>query len=518
MRGPSHRAREADPRPRGPTLTSFMTERERKPLVSRIWDGSGLGRSARSTRVPSRVLIVVLCITLAGIGLALVQSFGAERAAREQVALTTDVLRNLRLSLRMGLNAETGQRGFLLTQDPLYLQSYERGAREWLPAIDALEGSLEGIATETQGAAIARMRTLAIDKLAELARTIELARADRLDDALALVGTDEGKRLMDRFRDEVAALEDEEQLILSTALTRAETVEARTLPILVFLTFAVLGLVVLGLWLERRTAVAEARAREADELRLARERSDLLARELNHRVKNLFAVILSIVALSGRGATDARDVVRKIRERIHALSRAHAVSQGQLDQKLVGLRDVLAATLEPYVAGEPGADAPSGERDDAAPPRVAIHGPAVELPVRVVTPIGLVAHELATNAVKYGALSVPEGGVGIDWSLEPERGGRMVRLRWRERGGPPAREPEHAGFGSIMLRQAAEQLRGTVERRWTPDGLEAEIAFPLPDQVDVAAGAPATAPRAGVAVETPRSAGITTHSSTTSVK
>ena len=445
---------------------------------------------ARPSYVTSRLLITVLCVVLVGVGLALFQSVAAERGAREQVLRTTEVLRTLRTSLRMGLNAETGQRGFLLTDKPIYLQAYERGARQWMPSIDALERSLDGIATEGQKAAIARMRNLANLKLEELARTIELARSGRRDEALALVTTDEGKRLMDLFREEVADLEDEEQLILSAALTRAEVVEARTLPILVFLALAVVGLVVLGLLLERRAAFAEAKAREADELRRARERSDLLARELNHRVKNLFAVILSIVSLSGRGATDPKDLVRKIRERIHALSLAHAVSQGQLDRKLVGLRDVLAATLEPYLAGG------ASERDPRAPDersRVVLRGPPIDLPVRSVTPIGLVAHELATNAAKYGALSVPGGRVEIEWSLDDGATGRTVSLRWVERGGPSASEPKHAGFGSIMLRQAANQLRGAVERRWTPEGMEAEIVFPLAHAADVAASAPAAA-------------------------
>ena len=89
-------------------------------------------RTARSTRIPSQVLIAVLCLVLGGIGLALFQSVAAERGARQQVALTTEVLRHLRTSLRMGLNAETGQRGFLLTGDPLYLEAYDTGEREWL--------------------------------------------------------------------------------------------------------------------------------------------------------------------------------------------------------------------------------------------------------------------------------------------------------------------------------------------------------------------------------------------------
>ena len=439
-----------------------------------------LANAFRSTRVPSRVLVAVLCAVLAGIWLALFQAIGAERAARGQVSLTTEVLRQLRTSLRAGLNAETGQRGFLLTGDPLYLDAYDRGARLWLGTIDELDETLAPVATEAQAAAIERMRALATAKLDELARTIDLTREGRRDEALALVRTDEGKRLMDAFRDEVASLEDEEQLILSGALVRAEIVEARALPILAILALSVVGLLMLGLWLERRAALAESAVREADDLRRAHERSDLLARELNHRVKNLFAVILSIVTLSGRGATDAGEVVRKIRARIHALSLAHAVSQGQLEQKLVDLADVLSATLEPYL---------DPSRDGG---RVRIEGPTVALPVRSVTPIGLIAHELATNAAKYGALSVPAGRVHVEWEVtDPRDGEHMVRLVWSEHGGPEASEPVHAGFGSIMLRQAASQLRGTVERRWHPTGLVAEISFSLPAVVDVADDVPA---------------------------
>ena len=436
-------------------------------------------RAARSTRVPSLILILGLCLVLAGIGAALFQSNAAERAARQQVALTTEVLRHLRTALRMGLNAETGQRGFLLTNDALYLEAYNIGEREWLASIDALDRTLAEVATEEQRAAIARMRGLAEEKLAELAETIRLAREEGIDAALVLVRSDEGKRVMDRFRAEVAALEDEEQRILSAAITRAEVIEARTLPILAALTAAVIGLVVLGLWLERRTATAEAQAREADELRRARERSDLLARELNHRVKNLFSVILSIVSMSGRGASEeVRGAVARLRERIYALSLAHAVSQGQLDQEIIGLRQLLASTLAPY-RGDAGAS------EEAA--RIVFDGPPVEVPVKAVTPLGLVMHELATNAAKYGALSVPEGRIAVTWErLAPGHGdgeigdGRALRLTWTERGGPPTTEPDHEGFGSIMLRQAARQLQGSVERRWTEDGLEAELRLPLP--------------------------------------
>ena len=437
-----------------------------------------LVRPARATRVPSLVLILALCLVLVGVGAALFQSTAAERDARQQVTLTTEVLRHLRTALRMGLNAETGQRGFLLTNDPLYLEAFDTGEREWLASIDALDRTLADVATEDQAAAIARMRQLAEEKLAELSETIRLARGGDLDAALALVRTDEGKRLMDRFRAEIRALEDQEQQILSAAIARAEVIEARTIPILVAMAAAVLALVVLGLWLERRTATAEAEAREADELRRARERSDLLARELNHRVKNLFSVILSLVSMSGRDASEeVRGALAGLRKRIHALSLAHAVSQGQLDQSIIGLRQLLTSTLAPYRGG--GSTAEGAER-------LTLDGPPLDVPVKAVTPLGLVMHELATNAAKYGALSVPEGRVAVTWERLAASGpdahdGPALRLLWTERGGPATAEPGREGFGSIMLKQAARQLQGSIERRWTADGLEAELRLPLPE-------------------------------------
>ena len=419
-----------------------------------------------SARVPSRVLIGTICVILAAIGFALFDSLRAERAAREQVARTADVLRLLRTSLRTGLEAETGQRGFLLTGDETYLATYLEAEGGWLSDIDALGASLAGIATEGQTEAIGELRTLAEAKLAEMSRTVELMRAGQEAEALAVVETDEGQRLMRRFRDRVADLEDVEQEILGRALRHAEAVEGRAVPILAVLGAAVLVLVLLGLRLERRAAGAEAEAREAEALRRAHERSDLLARELNHRVKNLFAVITSIVSMSGRGETDVKAAVRKIRDRIHALSLAHAVSQGQLDAKVVALEEVLRSTLDPYRG--------QGEA------RVTFDGPPLHLPVKSVTPVGMIAHELATNAAKYGALSRPEGRVEIGWTLEPGGAdGSTVRLHWRERGGPPAEVPAREGFGSVMLMQAARQLGGSVERRWTEEGMEAEVMFPV---------------------------------------
>jgi two-component sensor histidine kinase len=160
--------------------------------------------------------------------------------------------------------------------------------------------------------------------------------------------------------------------------------------------------------------------------------------------------------------------VNDIRARIHALSLAHAASQGAQAGARVALGPVIAKTMEPY-ADEDGR-------------RVRVNGPEVELPVRMVTPIGLIVHELATNAIKYGALSVEDGAVDISWEIAPDgEAGPQLALSWIERGGPPvAGTAGGGGFGSQMTQLAASQLGGAIEREWPTTGAVARVRFPLP--------------------------------------
>lgn len=208
------------------------------------------------------------------------------------------------------------------------------------------------------------------------------------------------------------------------------------------------------------------------ELLQALERSRLLARELDHRVKNLFAVILSLVTLSGRGETDVTRALTKVRDRIHALSLAHSITQGHDDLDTVALRNILMATLEPYEMRET---------------RILFDGPEIDLPHHAVTPIGLITHELATNAAKYGALSVARGHLALTWRTEADADGLRVRLSWRERGGPAVSCPESdtdelpggTGFGSLMIRQSVRQLGGRADYDWSVDGVCVDVVFPL---------------------------------------
>ncbi|MBU2032469.1 MAG: histidine kinase, partial [Alphaproteobacteria bacterium] len=193
----------------------------------------------------------------------------------------------------------------------------------------------------------------------------------------------------------------------------------------------------------------------------ARDRADLLARELNHRVKNLFAVVLAIVQLSARDKPEAKPVTDSIAERIRALLTAHEVSQGELDRPVASLRALVETSLAPY---------------RSARLQATIEGDEILLPAAQVTPLGLVLHELTTNAVKYGAWS--QGGtIEVRW----DRQGNEIRMVWRERGVVVEQQPERRGFGSMLMISAARQFGGTLERDFHGDGLEVVITLPVKD-------------------------------------
>ena len=226
---------------------------------------------------------------------------------------------------------------------------------------------------------------------------------------------------------------------------------------------------------ERHRAEAEAEARQFSALRAANDQTQLLARELNHRVKNLFSVVLSIITVSGRKQAPTAVVLDDIRSRVHALSLAHSSSQGTGLQESCQLADVVNNIMRPHAQGHPD--------------RVRVAGPAVELPPRMITPMGLLIHELATNGSKYGALSVATGVVEIAWRIGAAAdGSRNLQLEWIETGGPalvatapPDADPApRTGFGTRLTAMAAQQMGGTLERHWPRTGARLKLTCPLP--------------------------------------
>jgi PAS domain S-box-containing protein len=196
------------------------------------------------------------------------------------------------------------------------------------------------------------------------------------------------------------------------------------------------------------------------------EQAEILSRELSHRIKNIFAVINGLIALSVSDAPEGQDFADRLQGRIAALGRAHEFVRphSEVSAPIAGpitLVTLLRDILSPYPALDEG--------------RLTIDGDDTNVDDRGATPIALIFHELATNAAKYGALSVPRGAVDIQIS----HNGEQTCIRWIESGGPPVTVPSHTGFGTQLTDlSVVHQLGGTIERHWVTVGLAVEIAIP----------------------------------------
>jgi two-component sensor histidine kinase len=180
-----------------------------------------------------------------------------------------------------------------------------------------------------------------------------------------------------------------------------------------------------------------------------------LAREQGHRVKNAVAVVEAVVQQSLR---DQPERGRTINRRIRA-GLAQIELEGQDVSQPGDLRDLLTAELEPFDLE-----------------RFTFEGGGVaQLPPKIRTILSLVVHELATNALKYGALSVPEGRVKVTW----ERHGACARIIWVETGGPPVQAPSKRGYGSILLQRLVQSVGGSFVMDFRPTGLTVEISAVL---------------------------------------
>lgn len=197
------------------------------------------------------------------------------------------------------------------------------------------------------------------------------------------------------------------------------------------------------------------------EMKRLEEAKALLSQELSHRIKNIFAVISALLALSARQYPEARAFARAARTRISALARAHEFVRPHTESSRPSLD---GTTLHAFLR-----DLFLPYDDDAGAPRVVVNGDNADFDDQAATPVALLFHELATNAAKYGALSVPEGRV----LLTTRRHGDRYVMTWQERDGPPVRgTPDASGFGSSLLALSVEgQLGGGLEQTWAAEGL-----------------------------------------------
>ncbi len=219
--------------------------------------------------------------------------------------------------------------------------------------------------------------------------------------------------------------------------------------------------------LELRRAIAE-RDEGLEASRRIEQRQALLVRELHHRVKNTLATVQALVGATGRSTDSFDDFYRSFSSRITSLARTHNLLTEDYWQT-AQLRDIALNELRPFA--------------ESRRPRFMLLGPPIELSADLAVPVGMALHELTTNAIRYGALSVPEGYVEVRWSLADAGGVRKLHLEWAERGGPPVAEPQHQGFGSTLLQRVLPlQCNAEVEVRYDRAGLRFRMDVPLIEQ------------------------------------
>jgi two-component sensor histidine kinase len=211
-------------------------------------------------------------------------------------------------------------------------------------------------------------------------------------------------------------------------------------------------------------ALAEVRGRE--QRRRAEEQKDLLVHELSHRVKNTLAVVMSTVRRTARGVSSVDDFEERLLSRLQAMADAHSLLF-EVNWGATPLRRVIRRILEAF------------RRDGAG--TFELTGPDVPLDPKEALALGMIVHELATNAAKYGALSASGGQVLVSWQTESgDDGVDQLEVIWQETGGPAVTQPVRNGFGTTLIsRSVTHELGGNVDMDFAEAGLRCRLRFPL---------------------------------------
>jgi len=201
---------------------------------------------------------------------------------------------------------------------------------------------------------------------------------------------------------------------------------------------------------------------ERDELEKTKAKLELVVSEQAHRAKNTFAILNALAVQSAQGASDVEEFRDRLIERVKALSSAYSLMSAAEPDAPLALAQLVELALAPF-------------RSSYCERLAIIGGPAVRLAPSAAIPLSLCLHELATNAVKYGALSAAGGRVNCDWV---ERTPGVFLLRWRETGGPKVETPSTSGFGSRLIGAALNGVPGgNASLSFAPDGVRCDLAF-----------------------------------------
>ena len=188
----------------------------------------------------------------------------------------------------------------------------------------------------------------------------------------------------------------------------------------------------------------------------------VLIAELNHRVKNMLAVVVGVVRQTAKNAESVSAFTSNLTARLESMARSYELLSRE-NWTVTSLLDLAKESLAPFGAAQ-----------------ARIDGPQVPLKPKQALALGMVLHELATNALKYGALSTAEGKVDLSWSLDSEDGAAILSLAWREHDGPPVVKPRKAGFGLRLVEsEAGHGMNGAADIEWRADGLAVDIHVPV---------------------------------------
>jgi two-component system CheB/CheR fusion protein len=197
----------------------------------------------------------------------------------------------------------------------------------------------------------------------------------------------------------------------------------------------------------------------------AEQHQRLLVDELNHRVKNMLTVVISLATQTLRRSSSLEAFSENFMGRIHALTAAYALLSNE-GWQTVSLRDLLMEEFKPFMASDR--------------PNITLEGPKVMIGPRSALALGMAIHELITNAVKYGALSVVQGNVRLTWVVQSTADGEQLDLEWIERDGPTVTKPTHRGFGTTLIERGLKQdMDATVQIDFAPSGITARVRAPL---------------------------------------
>ncbi|MEQ1577965.1 MAG: CHASE3 domain-containing protein [Hyphomicrobium sp.] len=399
-----------------------------------------------------------------------IHSFNLLDESRARARNTHDFLLSLSDFLAAAASAEAGQRGYLITQKESYLEPYTDGLSDVKSSLSRLESLHTGTLNEQSKVAV--LKSLWAEKLRGMQSAIDIARSQGEHAARDIVTDDRGKTVMDDIRKTVAELrlaETETRIIL---LGEVDTNAMQMIKFNLLTTLIGFGALLGFLWQARRAAgrlSAEVSIRQSVE-ELSRERADqalrvrVMNRELLHRTKNLISVVQAIVRHQGQGTPEIEQYVSGLSDRLVSLA-------GTLD--ILVREHWTAVKLEDLIAGQLAHFAEDITRRVIISP-----GPPVQFTASEAQMIGLALHELGTNAAKYGALSVANGRINIEWTQEPFEDGSTITLRWLESGGPTVEAPLRRGFGSrITEKLVARALDGTAATEYLSKGLNWTLTF-----------------------------------------